>query len=92
MADRDFPWKYRDLYREIKTVLREAPNDFELLCYLGQAEEIRRRSAAALRAYRQAEKGAVAEVRKWRKKRDAFLVQRASNILREIRERIRALD
>lgn len=49
LADADFPWIYRDLAREIRTVLRHFPDDWQLLKYQAIIYHIQRRPELARR-------------------------------------------
>jgi len=55
LAEKDFPEVYRGLDKEIKARLKEYPDDYELLFYLGRLYEIQRKPKAALKAYYKAE-------------------------------------
>lgn len=92
LAERDFPSQYRDLHREIKTVLREFPTDYQLLHYLGRSYEIRREPMYALRAYRKAEKAGIIELAEMRKEKWDDLAARVSYELTLIRSRIKTLS
>lgn len=55
LAEKDFPEVYRDLNKEVRARLKEYPDDYELLFYLGRLYEIQRKPKAALNAYYKAE-------------------------------------
>jgi hypothetical protein len=61
-ANRKMPRKFRGVARQLRTALRDHPEDFELLKYQGILDEIQHRPRAALRHFRLAGRACRAEL------------------------------
>lgn len=59
LANADFPAQYHKLYKYIKSIIRDYPDDYELYFYWGWVNEIEGKPHTALKAYRRAEKNAL---------------------------------
>lgn len=81
LANRDFPKEFRGWTKKLREVLKDYPDDPEILKYLGIVHEIERRPKDALTAYRYASKACKARIKKETNSNFRVCLQRELNDL-----------
>ncbi len=91
LSNGDFPREYDSILKEIRHTQKKAPENAELLLYLGRIYEIQRKPASALMAYRRSLVPGYKHLAKAKLEKNPLAIARTKRIVDEAERRIELL-